>query len=291
MSVEKKYIYLLKLILPSSLFKIRKLKPVGSVDDSCIRIVSYNLRYTKGNTLQWINRKDTIAAQILKYHPDSIGVQEANTLWMSPEVGLPKMLSSYTYAGIGRDDGKYAGEFNAIFYLKDKYELLDSGTFWLSKTPDIPSRGWDASMKRICTWVKLKNKKTGFEYMHFNTHLDHLGFISRRKSVNLLLKRLEQFDVPLVLTGDFNFKENSKSYTRIISSDFLKDSKVLSQNVVSHGTVNWFLPLDISNFKPIDFCFVNKPLWSVLNYQIDNSYWIDGHQVSDHYPVIIDIKI
>ncbi|WAA08816.1 endonuclease/exonuclease/phosphatase family protein [Fervidibacillus albus] len=291
---KHKYLFVLLLLLisfVSYILYIPKVKTVKELQDGQIRIMSYNLRYGASNYEEWMNRKQHLADQIINYMPDSIGIQEGDAYWMSEEDGLPSMLDDYSYVGVGRDDGDTLGEYAAIFYLKDKYEVVDSGTFWLSETPDEVSIGWDAVANRICTWVTLSNKVTGETYTHFNTHLDHVGKTARSKSVDLLLEKIKEFDTPIVLTGDFNFFEKSDAYDKIIESKILSDSKYLASDSMSHGTMNWFLPLNFQLLRPIDFCFVSRNQIIVDTYRVDNSVWVEGKPVSDHYPVIVDMRI
>ena len=272
------------------IFHIPTVKPVPVKNNQQIRIMSYNIRYASSDYEHWLIRKQVLAEQILTCQPDSIGIQEGDSHWMSAKEGLPSMLSGYSYVGVARDDGKTSGEYAAIFYLKDRYDVLDGGTFWLSETPSTPSIGWDADMHRICTWATLKNKMTGEIYTHFNTHFDYKGKTAKRESVKLLLSKIEKVDTPVVVTGDFNFFENSSNYKSIIESGTLKDSKHQAKDSMSYGTVNCFLHINLKMLNPIDFCFVNKDI-IVDSYRVDNSVLINKKPVSDHYPLIIDIRL
>lgn len=186
-------------------FHIPNVKDVPNIENGQIRVMSYNLRYGWSDYDEWIKRKDLLVEQILEYKPDSIGIQEGDDLWMSEDEGLPKLLEGYDYVGVGRDDGKTSGEYAAVFYLKDKYEVINSGNFWLSETPELPSIGWDAVAYRICTWVTLRDKETGDTYTHYNTHLDHKGERARTESTSLIIEKVLSSTTPAVITGDFNF--------------------------------------------------------------------------------------
>lgn len=273
------------------IFHIVKVKPVLELKADNIRIMSYNIKYAGSDYEQWEKRKDKLAQQILEYRPDSIGIQEGDYEWMSEYGGLPELLEGYDFVGVGRDDGGSLGEYAAIFYLRDKYEVIDEGTFWLSETSETPSLGWDAACNRICTWVLLRNKDTGEVYKHYNTHLDHVGKVARIKGINLLLNEIEKCEIPFVLTGDFNITQDSSNYKLIIDSGLLEDSKFAAKDSMSHGTMNWFLHVNFKHFKPIDFCFVSKEDIEVDTYRVDNTYWVAGHPVSDHYPVIVDLRV
>ena len=127
-----------------------------------VRVMSFNIRCLNVGKDTWEDRIGIVTETINKSNADSVGVQEATTEWMET---LDKELTSYAWVGVGRDDGKTQGEFSSIFYLKNKYNLIDSGTFWLSETPDTPSLGWDAGCNRVCTWAVLENKETKEQYV------------------------------------------------------------------------------------------------------------------------------
>ena len=145
---------------------------------------SYNLRNANSaDSLQgdgWGNRCPIIAGLVQFHEFDIFGTQEGLRHQLdSLKTSLPK----YDYIGVGRNDGKKEGEHAAIFYRIDKFELLEHGDFWLSETPEKPSVGWDAVLPRICTWGHFKYKETGFEFLFFNLHMDHIGKQAREKAL------------------------------------------------------------------------------------------------------------
>ena len=156
----------------------------------------------------WSNRIDNISNLILYNNFDIFGTQE-----VSPDKlkDLNKKLKEvYSYVGVGREDGNNKGEYCAIFYKKDFFTLIDSNTFWLSTTPNIPSKGWDAMYNRICTWAKFKDLRNNRELYFFNTHLDHKGKIAKNESCKLILQKIEEIcpaNSNIVLTGDFNLNK------------------------------------------------------------------------------------
>lgn len=278
-------------ILAWFVFHIPKVKPVMKKKKDQIRVMSYNLRYAASDYEMWEKRKDKLAEQILDYMPDSLGIQEGDARWMDESSGLPHLLEGYSYVGVGRDDGETSGEYTAIFYITDKYEVIDSGTFWISQTPDVVSKGWDATTNRICTWATLKNKETGELYTHFNTHLDHEGKQARAQGVELLLEKIGEYEKPFVLTGDFNFMQGTKNYKTLIDSKLVSDSKFEANDSMSYGTMNWFKLINFRYLPPIDFCFVSSSTISVDSYRVDNSYIVEKRPVSDHYPIIVDFML
>ena len=141
-----------------------------------ITVASYNLRNANGgdsiNGNGWGQRYPVIA-QIVQYHDfDIFGTQEC---FIHQLKDIKEALPGYDYIGVGRDDGKEKGEHSAIFYRTDKFDVIEKGDFWLSETPDVPSKGWDAVLPRICSWGHFKCKDTGFEFLFFNLHMDHIG--------------------------------------------------------------------------------------------------------------------
>ncbi|GAB5453194.1 MAG: endonuclease/exonuclease/phosphatase family protein [Halioglobus sp.] len=250
--------------------------------------MSYNLRYgDAGLLVEEDSRKYPLTDSINEHKPDFLGVQEANEPWM--EV-LPDLLPDYSYVGVGRDDGIASGERSAIFYLKDKWTVLESGDFWLSPTPEEPFYGWGANHRRICTWAFLQNLVTGEIVAHFNTHLDHESEEARINGTRLILDRVAQTPYPVVFTGDLNFLEGSSLYEEIQATS-LSDTRFLAAEQLPYGTINYFLP-DVGDLGiVIDFIFVQPEYFDVFKYEVDYSRKMGGIAVSDHYPVIVDLAI
>ncbi len=270
--------------------------PVAQVNPSAIpeaaktqavTIMSYNV-YIKGSGEKSPeNRTDEVVANIRKYNPDSFGLQEADEGWMER---LPAELTDYAYVGKGRNSNEGGGEASPVFYKKDKYELIDSGTFWLSKTPEKASKAWDAMFKRICTYAILKNKETGFTYAHFNAHFDHMGVIARMESVAVVSKKVAEIaqDIPVVFSGDFNDEEGGDAYNRVLESGF-KDTKYLAKTADDCGTYHGYSEL-LTKEKPIDYIFVNGFVKDVRSYKVDTQQ-INGIYPSDHHPVISEMTL
>ncbi|MBQ3007236.1 MAG: endonuclease/exonuclease/phosphatase family protein [Clostridia bacterium] len=248
-----------------------------------ITVMSYNV-YIKGSGEKSPeNRTPLVAENIKKYSPDSFGLQEADEGWMER---LPAIMTDYAYVGIGRDSDEGGGEASPIFYKKDKYELLDSGTFWLSKTPEKASRGWDAMFKRVCTFAILKDKQTGFTYAHFNAHFDHLGVIARLESVAVVAAKIAEIapGLPVVFSGDLNDYEGGDMYNRVLESG-LKDTKYLAE-AVSGGNVTYHGYSElVEKAAPIDFIFTNALSTKVQSYAVVSEE-INGIYASDHHPVV-----
>lgn len=253
--------------------------------DGAVRIMSFNVLSERFGENAMINRRGIVTQTIAEYYPDSFGVQEATVAWMQC---FKNRLPEYDYVGRATDLIPLLGGYSAVFYLKDKYEVVDSGTFWLSQTPDKPSKGWDAGSERVCTWAVLKNKTTGEQYAHINTHLDNKGALARQNSVPMILAKVAEFDMPVVCTGDFNFRENSELY-KMLTAGELHDSKFLAPDTMSNTTYNGFNPPESQTKIIIDFILVTSGITPLVYRVVTEG--IDGRTVSDHYPVYADVLI
>lgn len=253
-------------------------------EENAIRIMSFNVLCEGSGEHSMQNRKELVAQTIAEIYPDSLGVQEATPAWM---LWLESRLPEYDYVGVGRDDGRFKGEFSAVFYQKEKYKVLDSGTFWISETPDVPSRGWDSACNRVCTWAVLENKNTGEQYAHINTHLDHVSVTAREKGIEMILAKARSFTVPVVCTGDFNLFEDSPLYEQL-TAGVLKDTKFLAPQTMNAPTFSSFKD-NPSPRNIIDYVLVNGGM-KPLVYRVVNE-GIGGVTVSDHYPVYADMMI
>ncbi len=258
--------------------------PIEEKAQDDIRILSFNIRCANVGIHQWDDRIGAVTGAIRAIAPDSFGVQEATPQWME---ALREELPEYADVGVGRDDGANRGEFSAIFYLKDRYEGLDYGTFWLSETPDEPSSGWDASCKRICTWIVLRNKESGAQYAHLNTHFDHLGIKARKNSADMILAKAAEFDLPAVCTGDFNAVEFSSAYNRLVGGQ-LKNAKYSAPDTMSAPTFN--NGYNIKRFGAIyDHILINDGFEARVYRVVTEKF--DGMLPSDHYPVYTDLSL
>lgn len=259
--------------------------PQGETLD--VKVMSYNVYVMGTGEKSPENRGELVVETIRSQMPDSFGLQEADWDWICRvSEGLPE----YAYVGVGRDDGEKGGEFSPVFYLKDKYTLVDSGTFWLSKTPETPSRGWDAMLKRICSYAVLEDNETGKRYAHFNAHFDHLGTKARANSAELILEKTAGYEIPVILTGDFNCNEGSDPYNTIVSGGFA-DTKYMAKDTMDIGTYHNFGMNDVYDGRsPIDFIFVSAGKGYAESYKVLDSK-VDGKYSSDHFPVVSEIKL
>lgn len=270
----------------------------GTDTEQPLRVMTFNIRYDNpaDGDDAWPNRKD-IAASMIRFHrADIAGLQEALKVQVDD---LAERLPEYEWFGVGRDDGSEAGEFMAIFYRKDRLEVLDESTFWLSETPEKPGMGWDAACNRVVTWGKFKDRKTGKVFYHFNTHFDHKGETARRESAKLLISKIAEIvgSSPIVVTGDFNARPSSEPI-KIITGGLsgkpelkLTDARSVSQ--YGHhgpgGTISRFKSAGMPGDEPIDYIFVKNDVRVVLHGTLSDSF--DGRFPSDHLLVLAEIII
>ena len=258
-----------------------------AVSTQDVTIMSYNVKISGDGLRSPDKRVKHITDTIKEKAPDSFGLQEADKAWVER---IAPLVSDYAHIEKYRDDGVAEGESSAIFYLKDKYDLVESGHFWLSETPDEPSLGWDAACNRICSYAILRNKTTGFVYAHFNVHFDHVGNVAQAESVALISKKIAEIapDIPVVLTGDFNVPEGSDNYNNLLECG-LKDTKYLAEKYDDHATYHGYHVV-MTSTKPIDFVFVNGYVSSVKSSKIDSGF-IDHIFASDHFPITVEMTL
>lgn len=276
----KKFLCIVLFIIPVTLFAQQ------------MNIVSFNIRLnTPADGINaWPNRIE-MATGLLRFHEaDIFGLQEALYGQM---MDIEKALPEYAWIGVGRDDGEKGGEFSPIFYRKSAYTLLDHGTFWLSETPDTPSKGWDAALNRIVTWGQFQSKESGKHFMMFNTHFDHRGVEARKKAANLIWSKIKEMtrgtDLPVIVTGDFNLTPETEPIVMLKKN--LKDSREVSIEP-PYGPVGTFqgfkLETDLRSNR-IDYVFVHGNI-DVLKYAALTDFK-DHRFPSDHLPVLVKINL
>lgn len=263
-----------------------------TIDSACqsYTVMTFNLRYNNPSDgiQQWNNRKEFTLDIIKDHQSDIIGIQEG---LLDQVQFLDQNLSGYQREGIGRSDGIDKGEFAAIYFKSNRFKKVEGGTFWLSKTPNKPTMGWDAAVIRICTWVKLQDISTGKKILFLNTHFDHIGEIARYESALLIVRKANELSkdgYSVIITGDFNSTIDSKQIKEILLT--YDDSRSISE-ALPEGTEGTFHDFGRLNepLQRIDFIFLKKGEWHVLNYITDIRKKGEIFS-SDHYPVIAKIK-
>lgn len=249
---------------------------------------SYNIRYDNENDIGnlWVDRLPKIIDLIRFHEIDLIGTQEG----LSHQIKQLSEGLGYSYLGVGRDDGAEKGEFTAILYDDSKLKLLDQGTFWLSPTPEKPSKGWDAALNRICSWGKFEDKEGKVFYV-FNAHYDHIGQQAREESSKLVMDKvaeINQENAPAILMGDFNATPENAAYRTITSNPDWQDSRLIS-TIPSYGPAGSFSAFDWDRMPDgiIDHVFVKGNLQVKRHGILTDNY--GKKYPSDHFPVLVEV--
>jgi endonuclease/exonuclease/phosphatase family metal-dependent hydrolase len=276
----KKYI----LVVLIALFQINSFS-------QSLNLMTYNIRLDVASDGEntWVNRKEVLVSQIKFYSPDIFGVQEA----MPNQVSfINEKLTNYSFVGEGRDGGN-TGEYSALYFNSNKLTLLKSETFWLSETPNIVSKGWDAAYPRVCTYGLFIDIRSGNQFWVFNTHLDHMGDIAKKKGLELILKKMETLNtgnLPVILMGDFNLESNSDAIAFLKTK--MNDSYETSIEIPfgPEGTFNGFNYFETKNSR-IDYIFVsNSEEIKVKKYAVLNNSFQQKFP-SDHFPVFVELLL
>lgn len=257
-------------------------------DSPEIKVASYNLRMDTPNDSMnaWPHRKENVKA-LIQYHDfDIIGTQEGFKHQLNDLIEMP----GYASIGAGRDDGKQAGEHSAILYKTERFELIDSGDFWLSETPEKPGLGWDATCcNRIASWAKFEDKDAKNVFYVFNAHFDHQGVVARQESGKLMVEKIKEIakDAPVICTGDFNSTPDTEQIKALstLLHDAYSVTKLPPYGPI--GTTNAFrFTAPMKN--RIDYVFVSKHFevskYAVLTDAKDQRY------PSDHLPVVATVR-
>ena len=260
-----------------------------------LKVMSFNIRYDNpaDGPNAWTHRKEIVVEAIKSKAVDIVGMQE---VLKNQERYLIANLPEYETYGVGRDDGIDKGELGSIFFRKQRFELLEKSTFWLSETPDsIGSIAWDAVLPRIVSWVKLHDRKTDKDLYFFNTHFSHVSNSARKNSAELLIKKLTEIagTHPVILSGDFNCSNQSEPY-QVLTGNSQNLLQLFDTHYISE-TEHFGGLQSINSFGRsrreaiIDFVFCNSS-FSVLNHGI-LTVKKDSVFISDHYPVLATVVL
>ena len=265
----------------------------GSSGGADLAILTFNIRYGTADDGDdaWPLRKELVFGILRDQAADSVGVQEALIGQLQE---LDAEFPEYERVGVGRNDGEESGEFSPIFYASARLEVLDSGTFWFSDTPDvIGSIDWEATLPRICTWAHFEEKTTGRRYYHYNLHIDHASELARVNSVALLMSRVAEREdavAPVIVTGDFNTGEASLPIQFMLGAEpideaenplpLLDSFRVVNPDADPVGTFNGFT--GASDGDKIDYVFSSGLEAIAAEIIRDND---QGRYPSDHFPV------
>ncbi|AYN66692.1 endonuclease/exonuclease/phosphatase family protein [Euzebyella marina] len=260
-----------------------------------IKAMTFNVRYAnpKDGINIWENRRDWVAESINFFEVDVFGAQEVIESQLKD---LVERLPDYTHVGIGRNGGS-EGEFCPVFYRKEIFELLESDTFWLSETPEkTNSKGWDAALPRIVTWVKLRHKANGHEFYFFNTHFDHRGEKAQFESAKLLRKQIAKIagDIPFLVTGDFNIPPSNGAYKELVDTNTgaigINDTHEVAQKTYGPTyTFNGFALEPDQTRERIDYIFCSDKVEVKKHHTLDGQR--GGDFISDHFPIMAIVSL
>ncbi len=258
-----------------------------------LKIISFNIRYNSWNNIDgengWPYRKDAVVKMILEERPAAIGLQEA---LIDQLQYLDSCLPAYKRIGVGRDDGKEAGEFMAIYYDPARLDLITSTTWWLSETPGEPSLGWDAACRRTVTFARFVDRQSDKEFAYLNTHLDHVGRTARAESAKYIAGiAVKCKSFPVILGGDMNSTIDDTIFGAFYRAG-LMDARTITDSTSNAITYNAFGGCDQSgngtDGKVIDHFFVKG--CEVVSFRtLDGDYGVP--YISDHYPIEIVIRL
>ncbi len=248
-----------------------------------IKLISFNIRTSCGRDgdNSWSSRRHAVAEMFRQESPDVFGLQEAVQDQLQY---LDTSFPQYARVGEDRDGHAEGGETMAIYYLRDRFELLASGTFWLSETPDRISRGWDAACNRTVTWVELRDKRSGKRFFYFNTHLDHQGQMARAEGVKLIVSKVQELAgkrAAVVLGGDLNASGDNPIFRPL--ARLMKPAREKASERDAKGTFNGFGTAPDTII--LDHLFFRGRIRCLRFATLDGNYGVP--YLSDHYPILM----
>jgi len=253
------------------------------------QLATFNIRWANPNDVGnlWKDRSSQVI-QLIEFH--QIGIVGTQEVLAHQLTELNEGLG-FSSIGVGRDDGKAKGEFSPIHYDPSRYQVAESGTFWLSPTPDQPSKGWDAALNRVCTWGKFVST-AGERFFVFNVHYDHIGQQAREESSKLVMakiKELNQENLPVVWMGDFNVTPDNPAYQVILTQESWKDARLISK-LPSYGPKGTFTAFEWDRMPDgiIDHIFVQGKIEVLRHGILTDNY--GKKYPSDHFPVLAELR-
>jgi endonuclease/exonuclease/phosphatase family metal-dependent hydrolase len=259
-----------------------------------IRVMTYNIRLDleSDGANRWSNRRDQFIGQIRLMRPAILGLQEVVP---GQKADLEKAFPDFTFLGIAREPGP-SGEAANLAFDHNQFRLGSTGNFWLSPTPNVPSKGWDAAYSRIATWARLVRKSDGKKFLVLNTHMDNEGQIARLEGAKQIVRWLSsnrKSGESVLVTGDMNTTADTPPIKEFTSAALgLRDARLISKTppVGPEGTWNDFraIPLPQDEMR-IDFVLVD-PKIDVADYGVLAWHGDGNRTASDHFPVVADLK-
>lgn len=271
--------HMIKKIFMLATAMIMSLPLLQAQESEGLKVMSYNIRLgsAQDGTNSWALRYTATGKMLEDQKPDVFGVQEA----LEYQVRYIEEMCGYESVGVGRENGKKEGEHMSIFWNKKTVSMLKWGTFWLSDTPEKPSKGWDAECFRTATWALMKDKKTGKKFYFVNTHLDHKGTEAQKNGLKLIVDRIAEINpdgLPMVLTGDFNIEPKNPALKDLDAR--MRSARNIAEKTDDHATYNGWG----KSSTMIDYIYVSG-FSSCPEYQTVTKRYEDRKFISDHYPI------
>lgn len=271
--------HMIKKIFMLAAAMIMSLPLLQAQESEGLKVMSYNIRLgsAQDGTNSWALRYTATGEMLEDQKPDVFGVQEA----LEYQVRYIEEMCGYESVGVGRENGKKEGEHMSIFWNKKAVSMLKWGTFWLSETPEKPSKGWDAECFRTATWALMKDKKTGKKFYFVNTHLDHKGTEAQKNGLKLIVDRIAEINpdgLPMVLTGDFNIEPKNPALKDLDAR--MQSARKIAVKTDDHATYNGWG----KSSTMIDYIYVSG-FSSCPEYQTVTKRYEDRKFISDHYPI------
>lgn len=256
--------------------------------------MTYNIRLdlASDGDNAWPHRRAALTGLVAYYAPDLVGMQE---VLPHQKQAVEDDLPGYGFVGVARDDGRDKGEYSPLGFRRDRFALIASGTFWLSPTPDLPGKGWDAAYPRIASWARLQDTTAKRRLLVVNTHMDHVGTTARLEGARQIRRWIASQRTAneiVVLMGDFNSPTGSPAYAAIIEVGPGKLGDTLTISRTPHfGPLGTFTGFKIEQVEPapIDHIFVSDDVAVLRHATLTQQS--GGRLPSDHYPVLADLCV
>lgn len=298
----KKFLVALSALFVIAAYSGTATTPGQKSKEKILKVISYNIRNgeAKDGENSWVYRRPATIAMLEAEDPAIFGVQEAYDYQVEY---ISKWAPKYKNLGVGRDDGVRKGEHMSVFYDTTRVQILDGGTYWLSETPDVPSKGWGANHYRTATWTKLRHLPTGKEFFYVNTHLDHRSAPAQKNGLALIVNRIAQMNpehLPMILTGDFNIRPDSENLVEL--DKMMHSARVFAESTTTEGSFNGWGEYGASSGAPIwqgevpvkaapiiDYIYYSG-FSKCLTFRVLNQPYVGVPYISDHYPIAATLK-
>lgn len=256
------------------------------------RAMSFNIRLNveSDGVNRWDNRKAEVIKLLNYYQPALLGMQE---VLEQQRLDLLAGLPAYQSVGVARTDGKRAGEYSCILIDTTRFSIQEQHTFWLSPTPAIPSKGWDAAYERVCTYARVRDKQTKQALWVMNTHFDHVGLEARLRSAQLILDTMRALQkrhaLPALLMGDFNARPTDDPI-QLLAGALLNTRNIT--RVPAFGPADTWNGFDFTQTPQgcIDYIWLTKRASLEVDRFITITHSWEKRYPSDHFPVMAHFR-